>query len=180
MKQLAILLLVLSGCERVVVDEYPQANLPKAARQENWRGPNGNGSCVYATTVSLLRWQGQDNAAERIQQYGGGADYATLEKVLQRENIKYRSCDDGDESFLVWACQTRRGCGVVIDEGQHFVALVGMTDRYVQVLDNNSVEHFIWIPRAAFLKQWRNAGGWAFTVMYSPVPPVATRIDRSL
>ena len=59
MKHLLAILAVtlsLSGCQgRPVTAERPRINIPLACRQTNWRGSNGQGSCVWATTVSLFR-----------------------------------------------------------------------------------------------------------------------------
>ena len=73
----AFLSLVLTGCE-VVIDlsepdmgsppaaktEYPTVNLPVSLRQSNWLGNQEEGSCVHATMISLLRWQGRYNTAD--------------------------------------------------------------------------------------------------------------------
>ena len=44
---------------RPVKKERPTVNLPLALRQSNWQGAQGQGSCTWATMVSLLRWQGR-------------------------------------------------------------------------------------------------------------------------
>jgi hypothetical protein len=62
----AAMLVSCTGCEAVQVDafrsrptaERPTVNVPVALRQANWTS-NGSGSCVHATMISLLRWQGR-------------------------------------------------------------------------------------------------------------------------
>src|SRR5687768_14605354 len=39
--------------------EIPTVNLPRELREPNW----GGGSCVHASTVHLLRWQGHHELA---------------------------------------------------------------------------------------------------------------------
>ncbi len=74
MKFLAVALLslvLMTGCDVVVhlgepdmgrtpaaKIEYPTVNLPISLRQSNWLGNKNEGSCVHATMISLLRWQG--------------------------------------------------------------------------------------------------------------------------
>ena len=169
-----MLLLMLTGCTKTVYVEYPQANIPLAARQENWTASNGAGSCVWATAVSLLEWGGNHRAANRIRTYGGGASLDSLTQVLDAEQIAYATTSSGDEDFLRSACDTRRGAGVVVEGGKHCICVVGRTNDYYLTLDNNDIEKFEWIPRAAFLRDWREAGGWAFAFTNSPVPPIAT------
>ena len=68
-----LLLIVLAGCDGIELRlddepidnrqaapiEYPTVNLPVALRQANWRGNQGEGSCVHALMISLFRWQGR-------------------------------------------------------------------------------------------------------------------------
>jgi hypothetical protein len=63
---LVLVLLLTTGCNsprlhlpKLVQSERPTVNLPLALRQSNWLGPQGDGSCTWATLVSLLRWQGR-------------------------------------------------------------------------------------------------------------------------
>ena len=39
------------------------ADVPPQLREPNY-SPEGQGSCVHASTITLLRWQGQDELAE--------------------------------------------------------------------------------------------------------------------
>jgi hypothetical protein len=177
MKRVVFLLLFMVGCTKTVYDEYPPANIPLAARQENWIGSNRQGSCVWATAVNLLQWQGNDRAAARIRMYGDGANLERLTTAFDQEGIRYATTETADVSFLERACETRRGAGVCVTDHRvlHCVALVGLTENYAIILDNNEIEEFEWVPRPAFLKDWRASGGWAFVITGSPVPPIATK-----
>ncbi len=151
------------------VQERPVVNLPRATRQDNW----GGGSCVYATTVTLLNWQGRYQTAKYIRRaYSGGSSLKNIVAKLDRLNIRYAYCTRGDVKFLEWACRTRRGAGVVVTGGVHFVTLVHLDNNWACILDNNSTHKFQWISRGRFLAEWRASGGWAIAVVYSPAAPL--------
>lgn len=182
---LLLLLLFLVGCDLVdqVVDrpikiERPTVNLPIELRQRNWQGNRGQGSCVWATTVSLLRWQGQNQLANKIKSYGDGAGWDMLAKVADREGIRYAFITNGDVNFLEWSLKTRRGCGIVwgynpkTNYGNHFITLVYLDAKYACVLDNNDTQNYHWMPREKLIAEWKKCGGWAFAVVYSPLPPL--------
>jgi len=151
--------------------EVPTVNLPLSLRQSNWI-EHGYGSCVWASLISLLRWQDRDDLAATIDKnYGGGEYLPGIGKKLNAINVDY-AVARGDQGFLEWACNTRRGAAVSIRYGGHMVALVHINDSYVCLLDNNNTAMYVWIPRDEFMENWRQSGGWAFTPVYSPVPPL--------
>ena len=177
MKHLLAILAVtlsLSGCQgRPVTAERPRINIPLACRQTNWRGSNGQGSCVWATTVSLLRWQGRFATANWVMQnLGNGASLRDAARTLDNIGVRFAYAVDADVHFLEWAVRTRRGVGVPIQGGEHFVALVHLDSKCAMLLDNNDVDHLIVIPRERFLAEWRASGGWALTVVYAPAAPL--------
>lgn len=158
------------------------ADIPPEWRQSNW----GTGSCVHATTVSLLRWQGlYDIADEWRRTYSGGEATAQEPHTAKMEHfgLKYVVTVDGDDEMLEWAVATRRGAGVTYPRG-HCVALVGKevqipTDSSygsnpkicAVIIDNNHIQHRDYVPWHAFLDGWRNAGGKAFAFTSGKVPP---------
>ena len=76
-------------------------------------GPNRQGSCVWATMVSLLRWQGRYHTADLVHEScGDGAGPTKLEQKFNQFGIRFAWTLDGDVEFLEWAVRTRRGCGV--------------------------------------------------------------------
>ena len=64
MKKLILLALLASSA--------PTVDLPLPARQSNWCDGDGNGSCVVASFVSLLRWQGRPCTAEHFRRTYSG------------------------------------------------------------------------------------------------------------
>jgi hypothetical protein len=146
----------------------PVVDLPPALRTSNW----GGGSCVHASTVHLLQWQGQHElAAWWRSAYSGGEHASRLHERLEAARLRYAYTLDGDTSFLEWALRTRRGAGITYFPS-HAVNLVHLDDQWAGLLDNNRIDRVIWIPRAEFLAKWRAYGGWAWTLVYDPPPPV--------
>ena len=124
--------------------ERPTVNVPAALRQSNWRGSQGQGSCVHATMISLFRWQYRLKTADYWRRtYGDGEYPEDLAARFNKEGIRYAYVTNGDVRFLEWACRTRRGCGITVMGGAHMVALVHLDDKWAAILDNNNVERFI-------------------------------------
>lgn len=153
--------------------ERPTVNVPVALRQSNWIGSQGEGSCVHATMISLLRWQGRLNKADRWRQtYGNGEWPDDLAAKCDGEKVRFAYTTDGDVKFLEWACRTRRGCGITVMGGAHMVALVHLDAQWAAILDNNSVSKFRWVPRATLIAEWKASHGWAVTPIYTPAAPL--------
>lgn len=151
----------------------PAVDLAPKFRQRNWT-QGGQGSCVHATTVMLLRWQGQYSIAESWKQaYGGGDNPIAHERKLKEVGLRYVMTDDGDERLLDWAIATRRGCGVSWPS-RHFVALVGRDGDTAIILDNNRVGKYTYRPWSEFVSEWKSCGGWAVAFLYEVPPPVPT------
>ena len=149
----------------------PIVDLPLAARCRNYAG----GSCVCASTISLLRWQGRDDLAAALRTSCiGGQSAGSLHAHLDRLGVRYATTTSGDLAFLQWAIRTRRGCGITYYP-MHYVNLVDLTRDHATLLDNNRVAQYITIPRDEFLRRWRGYGGWATTVVYAPAAPLAKR-----
>lgn len=159
------------------VIEYPVVNLPLALRQSNWRGSRGEGSCVHASMISLLRWQGRYEMADYWRDHYGNGEYADrFAERLDREGIRFAyTAQENDVSFLEWACSTRRGCNVTVRGGAHMVTLVHFDSENAGILDNNDIVTFKWLTREEFLDDWFSSGSWAVTPVYSPAPPLPAR-----
>jgi len=158
--------------------EHPVMNLPLKGRQSNW-ARYGEGSCVVASTISCLRWQGRHADAERLKRaYGGGQDYDGWNEALDKTGIRY-ACTyrKNDVAFLERCIATRRGCIVGVNPYKnslspaHMVCLVDMTASQCAILDNNDVTHYLWVSRSEFLAEWKRAGSWALTPIYTPTSP---------
>lgn len=167
----------------VVIAERPVVNVPPTDRQENWtyRNPQ-NGSCVHASFLTLLRWQGRRDFAEywRSRYPGGGESAGTFGAKLDAEGVRYAVTTNGDVGFLEWACRTRRGACVTSHRGNHMETLVHLDHESAALIDNNFPGKFRWLPREQFLREWRDGqngpltgnGGWAFTPIYTPAAPL--------
>jgi hypothetical protein len=172
------LLASFAGCETAMIErpitkERPTVNVPAALRQSNWRGPQGQGSCVHASMISLFRWQYRLKTADYWRRnYGDGEYPEDLAAKFDREGIRYAYVANGDVRFLEWACRTRRGCGITVMGGAHMVALVHLDDKWAALLDNNNVERFIWVPRETLIAEWKASYGWAVTPIYTPAAPL--------
>lgn len=161
---------------QVVVDERPVVNVPMALRQSNWLGRRGQGSCTWATAISLLRWQGRYRTADWIRKnYGDGEMPDSYTRQLDDAGIRYAQVINGDVNFLEWACKTRRGCGITVRGGRHMVSLVHLDKEWAGILDNNSVEKIIWVPRASLIAEWKASYGWAVVPVYTPSAPMPAR-----
>lgn len=152
------------------------AEIPVAYRQKNWS--DGGGSCVHATTITLLKWQGMyEAAAEWKRRYGGGE--ATAQKPHTDKfddlGLKHVETNDGDEDFIRWALLTRRGVGVSAYSG-HCLTWIGLEikDGVEQIveLDNNDTNHPKWRLWSVAVPQWKNEGhGHGFTFTNGKIPP---------
>jgi len=159
-----------------IVTERPTVNVPYGLRQENWPGRRREGSCTWATTISLLRWQGRYRTADWLRKNRGGGEWPEhMAEGLDSAGIRYAYTVDGNVEFLEWACSTRRGCGITVQGGTHMVALVHLDSQWAAILDNNDIEKFIWVPRQALIAEWQASHGWAVTVLYTPCPPLPAR-----
>ena len=175
-----VLLASVAGCEvgenlgtSAVKKERPTVNVPAALRQSNWRGPEGQGSCVHATMISLLRWQYRLKTADHWRQtYGDGEQPEDLAAKFDQEGIRYAYVTNGDVRFLEWACRTRRGCGITVMGGGTWSPWSIMDDKWAAILDNNNVEKFIWVPRETLIAEWKASYGWAVTPIYAPAAPL--------
>ncbi len=177
-----VLLFALTGCTEiefvrpVIVKERPTVNIPRGDRQANWRGRQREGSCTWASAVSLLRWQGRNAMADWVRaNYGDGQWPEQWSKLADRAGIRYAMTTEGDVKFLEWACRTRRGCNITVMGGVHMVTLVHFDDKWAAILDNNSIDEFKWVPRDALIAEWHASNGWAVTPVYTPMPPLPQR-----
>lgn len=156
--------------------EHPVMNLPPSLSVRNW---SKGGSCVIASMVDLLRWQGKFDTAARLRsRYSGGQTYYSWRQILDSEGIRYASTyQKSDVGFLERAIATRRGCMVGVmpyskqKNPQHMVCLVDLTLLQACILDNNDPKRVHWVSREAFLDEWYRSGSWALTPVYTPTSP---------
>ena len=174
-----LLLVSLFGCKVELPKGYsaaaerPTVNIPMAIWQSNWLGNQGEGSCVHATMISLLRWQGRFNTADYWRRaFGNGSYPEDLAEKFDRAKVRYAYVTNGDVRFLEWVCRTRRGCGITVRGGAHMVALVHFDAKWAGILDNNKIEKIIWIPRETLIAEWKASYGWAVAPVYTPAAPM--------
>jgi hypothetical protein len=149
----------------------PQVDIPHGWRRRNW-APYGEGSCVHASLVMLLHWQGQHDMADWWQDnHHSGQNAEGLARQMEGAGIRFAETRSGDVAFLEWALRTRRGAAVSISPG-HMLLVVHLDDQRAGLLDNNDPTHIRWISRAEFLMRWQiSLHRWAVTPVYVPPPP---------
>lgn len=157
----------------VVVETY--SDVPQQLRQENWTGSQNEGSCVHASTITLLRWQGQEEIADWwAENYDSGEYASRLVQRMEGANLRYAYTDAGSAEFLEWACRNRYAAGIFYFY-RHAVNIVKFDHTGAYLIDNNDPYDIIHVPRDVFLWRWQNEyGGFAWTVVYSPPPPTPT------
>lgn len=184
---LLIPLLLFTGCDEPLVIpgippsanvpvEKPTVNVPYALREPNWLGRQRSGSCVHASFIMLLRWQGQYELADWWRANHGDGEYAErLASKLDAAGVQFAyTSGANDVAFLEWACETRRGAGVTVLGGLHMVCLVGLDENHAYILDNNHIERIKKVPRNEFLAEWRSSNSWAVTpIMGAPAAPLS-------
>ncbi len=153
-------------------EEQPTMNLEQVFRVNNWLGRRRQGSCVHASMTMLFRWQGEYALADKWRKtYGDGESAGGLSAKFDVEGVRYAfTAHKGDVSFLEWACDTRRGCGVTVMGGRHMVILAHLDSERAGILDNNSPGCIKWVPRNTFISEWKNSSSWAVTPIYVPPP----------
>lgn len=157
---------------RRIIRDLRLIDIPREWRGRNWTGRRGQGSCVHASLVHLLHWQGRHELAGWWKaRFGDGEDAEGLARKLQSAGLAWAETRVGDERFLEWAIRTRRGAAVVVHNGSHMVNLVGLDRTHAQILDSNSPHRVQAVARETFLRDWKQSGGWAVTVVGPPPPP---------
>lgn len=149
--------------------EGPAVNLPVESRCRNYNG----GSCVCASTISVLRWQGREDLADQLRRIcsGGQSEQSILAK-MERLEIEYAYTNSGDVDFIDWCARTKRGATIFWKPG-HSCTLVDIDAENAVVLDNNNVGEYEYTPREQFIRRWRGYGGFALTPLAGvPAPPI--------
>ena len=149
-----------------------RVELPNERLRRNWTSPIGSGSCMHASVRHLLHWQGTHELADWWgQRYSGGETFSGLCSKLSAAGVDWIVGIPFDQSFLERACIARRGA-VVTYMANHAVALVDLDNQFAYVLDPNSPQHIVNVPRDEFVSDWISRGGMALTPLAgSPLPP---------
>lgn len=193
MRYLLILLLSVAGCSHF---DQLEASLERSLKRsfsvvpleprlvekaEKWvaaREPNyAGGSCVHASLITAMRYQGKPELAEwwRRTHWGGEFPHTTAQQLREAQVPFAMTLGDDNVGFLQWAVDNGLGCGVAINGGRHMILLVEMTRTRVCLYDNNNVRRLYWLPRKRFLQNWSDAGSWGVTPVLKRVPPPPQR-----
>ena len=150
-------------------------DLPVGIAEHNWRGRHGSGSCAWASLITALRWQGQDNMAAHVKsRYDSGATWRDLKSASDTLDLKYTYTARGDSRLLEWASQTKRA-GVVFYKPQHAVTFVGFDGNDAVIIDPNHPQRKERIDKQAFINNWRHRyQGVFFVPIYAPGTPTPT------
>lgn len=149
--------------------EIPAVNLPLEWRCKNYNG----GSCVCASTISVLRWQNRLDLADALRKIcSGGQSASSIQRHVNAIGVRFACTTSGDVAFLDWACRTRRGA-TIFWKPSHSCTLVDLTATHAVVLDNNHVDRYEYTPRDEFIRRWKGFGGFALTPLLPPSPPLA-------
>lgn len=148
-----------------------QLVVPDSLRIDNW-APYGFGSCVHASTATLLHYQGQHELAEWwIANYNSGEYEDRLIRRLEAAGLRYAWTTDGDMEFLEWAIRNRLGAGIFYFPS-HAINVFGIDENFVYLLDNNRNSDYIAVARKEFEHRWKNEfGGFSWTIVGTPPPP---------
>jgi len=152
--------------------EIPVAHLPDALHERNWPDRGGSGSCVHASTLFVMRWQGAYEVADWWRRnYAGGETAQSITNYYKQNNLPFACTLNGDPAFLVWVTQTRRAA-IVWWKPYHCCAFVGVSviggREYAIIQDNNRPGTFEQTPLNEFIQKWRGYGGFACTLLMSP------------
>lgn len=144
--------------------------VPLELRTKNYAG----GSCVHASTITMLKYNRHYAAARWYRsQYRGGEYADRLIRRMEAAGLRYAYTRSGDFEFLKWATRTRRGAGIFY-KPRHAINFVGYDAEYAYLLDNNRVDTIERVPLETFKRLWRGRyGGFAWTLVYQPPPPPA-------
>ena len=166
-----------SNCRRcpeyqeLIQESLPYIDIPMEFRVNNYAG----GSCVFASMATLLHHQGEHEMANWLTaSYRGGEYSSRLHRRLDAANLRYAFIMDGDLAWLEKCCRLRLGA-IVNWPSNHMVTCVGVDDKNVYLIDNNSTSRITVRSRAEFQRAWT---GWATTLVYCPPAPEPKPLTR--
>ncbi len=184
---LAFVCLFAAGCDSrrwyqlPYAAETPAANIPTKLRWTNWADAKGSGSCVIASSCSLLEWSNRHDLAVKFRKsYAGGQTESSIAAIYRANGIPFiapkTEHDHGDPRILEWASETRRAA-IIWYFDNHCVTFCGFGlhegAEVAWLLDNNRTARFIPIPKVEFLRNWRTKyGGFAAIPLLTPAPSI--------
>ena len=165
--------------------EAPVINPDVSLRQQNWLGPQREGSCAHASLFSLFNWQNKSELkAIWRSAYGGDGEYASrMRQRLDEQKLPYACTEKANLTLLDYAHSTRRGA-ILWWKPSHcctFCGWVQLPDgkTYAVILDNNNVSRYELTEKSKFHALWASYGGFALCVLFDPPsPPLYRSYER--
>ena len=163
-------------------------DIPRLLRQQNERGVDGLGLCVWATLQMLANYHNCTKLMdifEQMRHERGGGWPERLQKEMERRGLgkKYLQHLGSDFEFVKGALAQGRPVGITYGYGEeyfgtisHWVVCVAWRDGKVAVLDDNYTESIYWMPEAEFKRRAVHPSRtmWAAYLTWS-LPPSPTK-----
>ena len=163
-----------------------RADLDRDLRIRNTVGTDGLGLCVWASLTMGALYHNCEPLFDLFEgmqrERGGGWPSRVDEKMREKApEVRYEQWVGDDLSFI--RSQVDRGRMVCATYGYgelyhmqtiaHMVCVVGLTDEWACVLDNNDPEHIWWMDPAEYLRRFVHPSnqGWAVAIALPPPPP---------
>lgn len=157
----------------VAVKQNPY-HLPPADVPVSLRYHNQGRSCAPRSFATAVVQQDQPAlAAWWAARYSG--PYVTWKCAVDAAKVGFDAAytNRGDSEFLEWCSRTKRAAAIDYDYrvGEHAMTFVGYRGNVAYLIDNNFPEKYKTVPKSDFLSHWRDSGGSAATVVYTPMIP---------
>ncbi len=152
----------------------PPAALPVELRQENWLGKKRQGSCVYASTVMMLREHNILDIADRVRaKYGDGSWETKITGELRAEGFQVSQTRNADPAFFDYCSANNKGA-IIWFKPSHCCYFAGWVKhggkKYAVIIDNNHIEEYELVEAERFLRLCRSYGGFGCTIVSRTLP----------
>lgn len=142
---------------------------------EEYRQRNYGSSCVWSSTISMLRAIGDHKSADWLRRNrGGGAGPGSLNAALSQIGVPYAFTTDGDERLIEWALKHNYPVGIGYGS-HHAQLLMGRKDGQAVILNNFSNDTEVHtVPWSTFIQRWKNCPpvrGWAWVCVPKGIVP---------
>lgn len=150
-----------------------QIDLPAERHRRNL--PDGGGCCVFASGSMGADWHNIPQLMTMLDDRLGGGWPQKVDQVIARKYPGFKDYvqAEGRENvtrLLDWALPSGRIAMVTFGRG-HMVNCVHLDQSRGAILDNNRPGVFQWMSREQLLAKIME-GGWAWTYLTPPPPPV--------
>ena len=157
--------------------EQPVCNLPAELHVANWRGKEGQGSCVHASLKNHAAWHNDQEFVHNWPWEDG--EYASrVRQRLDDAGYEFAFTERYDSRFLDWCDATGHGA-ILWWKPSHCCAFMGWVTidgkQYAAVLDNNHTGRFELTEREQFIRLWSGYGGFALCLLEPPATSIPYR-----